>query len=87
MINKFDSTDYEAICGVLRTLNSICRKFRYAFSSDVEQDLVYVVKELCLPLLTLFKRTMAHAKEAIENPQALQLVNDLNFDFFKNEFF
>ena len=74
MVAKLQTDDYDVICGVLRTLNSICRKFRYEFATNVESQLVYVVKGLSEPLLALFKQTMTHVKATVEQPDALARV-------------
>jgi exportin-2 (importin alpha re-exporter) len=70
LIEKLRTPDYATVCGVLRTLHSITRKFRHQITPQVEQSIIYVVELFCDPLLALFAQTMAHVKSALASDHA-----------------
>jgi exportin-2 (importin alpha re-exporter) len=59
-----EATDISVIQGVLRTCNSIFKRFRYAERSDaLNQVIIYVLEKFQQPLLALFE-TMAQGIDA-----------------------
>lgn len=62
LISRLETEDYEQINGVLRTIHAVVRKFRYEFSKDIEDAVVFTIPKLAEPLLGLFKVTMEHLK-------------------------
>lgn len=67
LVQKFNSPDPNVVAGVLVTANSIFKRFRYTQRSDgLYTDILYVLKILQAPLLTLFK-TIGVATEAYRN--------------------
>ena len=58
LIGKFPSADYGVVNGVLSTVNSILKRFRYCARSDsLYADIQYVLNLLQVPLMTLFTCT------------------------------
>ena len=56
LISKLNTTDYNVIFGVLKTILSVFKRFRHAMkSSSVLEELQYVLKLIQEPLLTLFQ--------------------------------
>ncbi|CAK9136910.1 unnamed protein product [Ilex paraguariensis] len=53
-----EANDYASVNGILATVNSLFKKFRYQFkSNDLLLDLKYCLDNFAKPLLDMFKRT------------------------------
>jgi exportin-2 (importin alpha re-exporter) len=73
LVQKFTSTDPAVVNGVLRTANSIFKRFRFAGKSDdLYRVILYALHEIQAPLLTLFL-TLGKAIDEFPNDPA-QLV-------------
>jgi exportin-2 (importin alpha re-exporter) len=67
LVQQFSSTDPEIVIGVLKTANSIFKRFRYVDRSDeLYSVILFTLKGLQAPLLQLFKST-GQAAEALAN--------------------
>lgn len=61
-----NSNDYISVNGILATLNSLFKKFRYQFkTNDLLLDLKYCLDNFAKPLLEVFKRTAALIDRAV----------------------
>jgi exportin-2 (importin alpha re-exporter) len=60
LVEKFASADPRVVNGVLLTANSLFKRFRYVQRSDsLYSDILYSLKHMQAPLLTLFQTTNA----------------------------
>lgn len=60
------ANDYVSVNGVLATINSLFKKFRYQFkTNDLLLDLKYCLDSFAKPLLEVFKRTAAYLDHAV----------------------
>lgn len=61
-----NANDYVSVNGILATLNSLFKKFRYQFkTNDLLLDLKYCLDNFAKPLLEVFKRTAALIDQAV----------------------
>lgn len=61
-----NANDYISVNGILATLNSLFKKFRYQFkTNDLLLDLKYCLDNFAKPLLEVFKRTAALIDQAV----------------------
>ncbi|KAL8494897.1 hypothetical protein ACS0TY_019165 [Phlomoides rotata] len=64
--NLSQANDYVSVNGVLATINSLFKKFRYQFkTNDLLLDLKYCLDNFAKPLLEVFKRTAAYLDHAV----------------------
>ncbi|PIN12388.1 Nuclear export receptor CSE1/CAS (importin beta superfamily) [Handroanthus impetiginosus] len=60
------ANDYASVNGVLATINSLFKKFRYQFkTNDLLLDLKYCLDNFAKPLLEVFKRTAGFLDQAV----------------------
>jgi len=58
LVGKFGNSDYGVVNGVLGTINSIIKRFRFTARSDaLYSDIAYTLSLLQAPLLAIFKST------------------------------
>ncbi|XP_075474708.1 exportin-2-like [Primulina tabacum] len=63
--------DYASVNGVLTSINSLFKKFRYQFkTNELLLDLKYCLDNFAKPLLEVFKRTASFIEEAISSGAA-----------------
>jgi exportin-2 (importin alpha re-exporter) len=67
LIQQFNSTDPNVVVGVLKTANSLFKRFRYVQKSDaLYAVIIYTLNGIQAPLLDLFKKTR-QAVDALAN--------------------
>jgi exportin-2 (importin alpha re-exporter) len=65
------SSDYASINGILATVNSLFKKFRYEFkTNELLLDLKYCLEQFQQPLLEVFNRTVAVIKSVVASGAA-----------------
>ncbi|GFP88211.1 exportin-2 [Phtheirospermum japonicum] len=64
-----EANDYVSVNGVLATINSLFKKFRYQFrTNELLLDLKYCLDNFAKPLLEVFKRTAGFLDQAVSAP-------------------
>ena len=75
MVDHFKSGDFHAINGVLRTANSLTKRYRYEFKSQkLWQEIKFVLDHFATPFTELFLSTMQLASAHAQNPSALKIL-------------
>ena len=75
MVDHFKSGDFHAINGVLRTANSLTKRYRYEFKSqELWQEIKFVLDHFAAPFTNLLQSTMQLASAHAQNPTALKVL-------------
>ena len=73
MVQKFQSSDFHIINGVLQTAHSLFKRYRHEFRSDkLWTEIKYVLNAFAMPLTQLFDNTVRLAEEHASNKEALK---------------
>ncbi|EDQ90557.1 uncharacterized protein MONBRDRAFT_35084 [Monosiga brevicollis MX1] len=77
LVSKFDQPDFHSINGVLRTMNPLFRRYRFAQRSDrLWSEIKYVLDLTAQPLTTLFQNTFDLVKQNEGNISTLKVLID-----------
>jgi len=73
MVEKFQSSDFHIINGVLQTAHSLFKRYRHEFRSDkLWLEIKHVLHTFAMPLTQLFDNTVRLAEEHASNKDALK---------------
>ena len=75
LIGYFGTGDFHIINGVLRTIHSITKRYRYETKcDDLWREIKFVLEKFAIPFTELFVKIFDYSKEQADNPKAIKVI-------------